>query len=1418
MKETDFNLSDLDALLDLPEEGEDAIAVIGMAAKIADMDSADALWDALCNGECHIRAFPEERAAQIAPYLRECGKSEPRFEYRAYLERIDEFDAALFRVAPKDAERMDPSQRLFTQIAWQALEDGGYGPKRLDRSRTGVFVGYSAQTHGYAQILHRLNPEEEANALAGTVNSVIASRISYLLNLRGPAMLVDTACSSSLVAVHMACESLRRGECSMALAGGVKLILTPGIEEDSEVSVASIDGLTRSFDEASQGTGGGEGVAAVLLKPYRAALQDRDHIYAVIKGSAVNQDGQTVGITAPNTEAQQDMLLEAWERAGVPLETAGYIEAHGTATRLGDSIEIDALTKAFRTYTSDCQFCGIGSAKTNVGHLDSAAGILGLIKAIKVAQTGKIPPSLHFCSPNRQLDLVNSPLYVNDRLSDWRGSLPRRVGVSSFGMSGTNCHVVLEQPPEQTQSAHNAPCILTLSAVTEATLRRMIRQYVTFFETTEASLQDICHTSNLSRGDHKLRAAFLLQKKEEFASLAQEALQKASCIGAYGGETAQMRSYLDGGEVPCTDGAYTVSLPTYPFEKTSYWVREQRRSLPQTAKRLAHPLLDRILVDTRDCRVYESCMSVARTMELREHSLGGHPTLAGTVYIELIRAAMEPLLRSKKMELCDLVFLAPLSCAEGEERLVQTVIVRKGEDWQLSILSKNADSEDSIPHLETMVRALHDAPNAPVLAQLQAEFAPYLHENYVANNDDFIKIGPHWNLPIEVYSKGNRVLSHVWMPQEMQDVLTPYGLYPALLDGSIHGCNVLNPTGFCLPFCFGSLRLYGKTTAQSYGLMEKAEGAEGLNTYDGVLYTETGEVVAELRRYSMRAVEENEQSIFGKKLEAAMHRIVWEKNEASVGQRGEEDVLLLCRPDQARNPICAQYPCVQVAQAEDLRCILDARKPTRRLIFLHGLQAQEDDVRLLHALCRYLEENKTWQTELSVVTAKAYAVLTGELADPTARMLSAMVQSLGQECSRLQVSCVDTDGQMLSEALRRAHTHVTVAYRNGVCYVPRMEAYRPKKEKEISFQADGVYLITGGLGGMGRVIAEDILRQEPNAHIALLTRRNVHPTDLPKQLQVCTCDVTDKAALRVCMENLRRSYGKILGVFHAAGIAGGGIYLRRTWQEFSEVLAPKTLGTRNLYELLRDEPPAFMLLFSSYASVLYPMGQADYVAANACLDAFCTQAKWIKTINWTGWSETGMAVAHGADQSKNAVVSLTNAEALTLMYRAMSCDAPQLLLGRWSERYFDPTQYTPYYLLPTEVRTMEEPNQMKSVQLFGKLSGEPTDTELQVAQAWAKVLGLAEVDYFAKFLEVGGDSISAAALQKELNEHYPGVLDITDVFVYPSVGEMAGYIDANRNGPTPAAASAAQDDTMDLLAKLSSGDIDLEQAMALIGG
>lgn len=1440
MKDTDFTLSDLDALLELPSEKNEGIAIIGMAARIGDMESVDALWRSLCAGECHIRPFPEERQAQMADYYR-ARRKKPNILPRAYLEQVDQFDASLFRVSPKDARRMDPAQRLFIQTAWHALEDAGYGPDRLNGSRTGVFVGYSADVQSYAEYLQTVHPEESTKSLAGTVNSVIASRISYLLNLHGPAMLIDTACSSSLVAVHLACESLLRGDCSMAIAGGVKLFLAPDLEDGGEGNVASSDGLTRTFDVQSDGTGGGEGVGAVLLKPYQDALRDKDHIYAVIKGSAINQDGQTVGITAPNTEAQLDMLLDAWNRAGLPLETIGYLEAHGTATRLGDSIELDAITKALRTCTQKRQFCPIGSIKTNVGHLDCAAGIAGLIKAAKVVQTGTIPPSLHFNSPNRQLDFIDSPLYVNDRLSRWSGTLPRRVGVSSFGMSGTNCHVVLEQAPEQesAQTEEITPCILTLSAVSEQALRRMIRLYVDYFETSQAHLQDICYTSNVSRSAHKIRSAFILTNKEAFRALAQEACNNKTCVGTYGGNTEYSAAYLRG-ENPNWEAtayaaaAHRVSIPLYPFERTSYWVSARAKPVSPIEKRLSHPLLDRVLTATDECRVYETRMSVARTMELREHCLGGHHTLAGTVYIELIRCAMLPLIPSGRMELNDLVFLSPLTCDPQEERTVQTVITKKESGWQVRIQSATVGTEDWVPHAETTVLPLNTAPSGVDLFRLKAEFAPFLQKDYVANRDDFIQIGPHWNLPLQVFAKGNRVLTHVWTQKNMESVLSSYGVYPALLDGSIHGCNVLNEKGFCLPFCFGSLRLYGKTSTESYGLMKKTEDMQGFNTYNGTLYSQTGEVVAELRRYSMRHVAQSEEAIFSKGQEDSFRRIRWELSQNAPEVREWENVLLLCHPRQANHPLCGKYPtCVVSGQAE-LLCALEGRKPTERLIFLHGLDecSNLEDVQTLYSLCRFLESHRAWKTELTVLTRRAYSILPGEIAKPYARLLNAMVQALPLECDRLTVSCVDigmteTPDDIL-KSLRHTYSHRTVAIRDDTIYVPRLEVFHPKKDTELSFSSSGVYVITGGLGGMGLAIAKAIAEANPEAHLALLTRRNLRiselePLALPPQAEVVSCDVTQAPQLNRCLSDLRLKYGRIAGVFHAAGISGGGIYLRRAWEAFERVLAPKVTGTENLLHALRVDPPDFLILFSSYASVLYPAGQSDYNAANAFLDAVCTSAPWIKTLNWAGWSEVGMAVNAGVDHSKNAVVSLTNDEALALLWRAMTTTCPQLLLGRWSKTHFDVNTCAQYYFLPTEVHAVEEKNQDLPVQLSGKPSGEPTETELQVAKAWAKILGLTELDYEAKFLEVGGDSISAAALQKELNTTYPGILDITDVFVYPSVGAMAAYIDSVCGSSATASRAGepiadSKDATMDLLGKLSSGDIGLEEALTLIGG
>jgi len=409
---------------------------------------------------------------------------------------------------------IDPNQRLFLETAYAAIEDAGYGGRRLSGSQTGVFLGYTGDSAlEYKNYLQTVLSEVPTIAMVVNVNSIIASRISYFLDLKGPSMLVDTACSSSLVAIHLACRSIRSGECDLAVAGGVKLISLPvaSPQDGHRIGIKSSDGLTKTFDNRSDGMGLGEGTAAVLLKPLQQAINDGDNIYAVVKGSACNQDGASVSITAPNGSAQEQVILKAWQDAEINPETISYIEANGTGSKLGDPIEVQAITRAFRQFTNRKQFCAIGSVKSNVGSLEQASGITGFIKAVLALKNRKLPPSLHFERPNRNIEFEDSPIYVNNRLSEWETEpgILRRCGVSSFGISGTNCHLVLEEMISSTPErvVEKGPYILALSAMFPEGLKKLVNEYRVFLNKPleDENIGDICFTANWGRSHYSHR-------------------------------------------------------------------------------------------------------------------------------------------------------------------------------------------------------------------------------------------------------------------------------------------------------------------------------------------------------------------------------------------------------------------------------------------------------------------------------------------------------------------------------------------------------------------------------------------------------------------------------------------------------------------------------------------------------------------------------------------------------------------------------------------------------------------------------------------------------------------------------------------------------------------------------------------------
>jgi amino acid adenylation domain-containing protein len=498
--------------------GQDAIAIIGMAGRFPKAHNLAEFWRILREGVDAITVFDEEELDRAG-----FGRTHGNYvKARGLLEDADKFDASFFGINPKEAEIIDPQQRVFLETAWEALEDAGYDSQREERP-IGVFAGMSMNTY----MLSNLVSNPELVELVGGYHMMLANdkdflpmRVSYKLNLRGPSLNVQTACSTSLVAVCLACQQLLSYQCDMALAGAVSITFPQKKGHIfQEGGIASTDGHCRAFDARAQGTVAGEGAGVVVLKRLSEAMADGDDIHAVIKGFALNNDGSLkAGYTAPSEDGQAECIALAQAIAGTDPETIEYVMTHGTGTPLGDPIEIAGLTKAFRAGTQAKGFCALTSVKTNIGHLDAAAGIAGLIGAVLALKHKQIPPSLYFEQPNPKIDFANSPFFVNTQLREWkRGKSPRRAGVSAFGIGGTNSHVVLEEWPEdRAQPEAVEPRLLILSAKTATGLKNTGSQLADFLrQNSKSSLPDVAFTLQVGRREFTHRSCLVVRNREE---------------------------------------------------------------------------------------------------------------------------------------------------------------------------------------------------------------------------------------------------------------------------------------------------------------------------------------------------------------------------------------------------------------------------------------------------------------------------------------------------------------------------------------------------------------------------------------------------------------------------------------------------------------------------------------------------------------------------------------------------------------------------------------------------------------------------------------------------------------------------------------------------------------------------------------
>ena len=1345
------------------------VAVVGMAGRFPNAANVDEFWTNLRSGVESITFFSDQELLQAgvnASHLRA-----PNYvRAKGVLENSDLFDAGFFGFSPRDAEMMDPQRRIFLECAWHALENAGYCAENYEGA-IGLFAGASVNTY----LLNNLLPNRELIEKAGNLQTSIqnrldhlTTRVAYALNLKGPAITVQTACSTSLVAVHLACQSLLNGECDMALAGGVTISapIANGYFHQAG-GIYSPDGHCRAFDANADGTLDGNGAGIVVLKRLEDAIADGDTIDAIIRGSAVNNDGALkVGYTAPGVRGQTAVIAEAQAMAGVPAETITYVEAHGTGITLGDPLEIEALTEVFRASTGKRKFCAIGSVKTNIGHLDVAAGVAGLIKTVLALKHRELPPSLHFQRPNESINFEETPFFVNSGLRPWNtNGEPLRAGVSSFGIGGTNAHVVVEEAPAELSETSNRPSqLVVLSAKTATALDTATVNLISHFKAhPDANLADVAYT--LQNG----RKAFDYRR----IAVCRDAVEATSVL-----ETLDHRKVFTGLQEPHErpivmmfpgQGAQYAGMGAKLYEYEAVFRREVDRCLDILQPQLGFDL--RQVLFTGEEHAAEASERLKQTIVTQPalfvieyalaqlwmswgvkpgamigHSIGEYVAACLSGVLDLEEALTLVALRGRLMQSLPPGAMLVLAMPEEE---VQALLAGR----ELSVASVNAPSlcvvsgpiaavdelEQELNGRGTASRrlhtshAFHSAMMHSIVDEFVAEVArvkfrapqiPYLSNVTGTWITEEVTEPQYWGRHlrdcvqfnsglIELLQDKDRVFLEVGPGRTLTTLLRHHpqkGTNRVVLNSLPHADESgANDVEYMLT-TLGRLWLTGVNVEWS-GLYEgERRRRVPLPSYpferqrywidpprlarrdsetDGKPPARRDDIAEWFYVPSWKRVPnvhvldhassnawllfEDEYGVgveLARQLGNAGRKVVTVKRGERFLKIGECAYTL--NPSERADYVALLTELT--ANGFTPEKILYLWTITGTAMTAPALSTEELQRRSFYSLIPLAqalgEQNTRRPLHLYLVSDGLQEVTGEESLSPEKALALGLCRVIPQEYEHISCRSVDVAigdnpdsleklcRQLIAEAASDESDRV-VAYRGNHRWVQTFEpvSLGAAESKMPRLKERGVYLITGGLGGMALEFAQYLAR-EVNARLALVgrtplprraewdhylttqpesdpTRRKIERARaleaLGTEVLILTADVADAAQFGAAVEQVRERFGPINGVIHTAGVPGSGLIQLLKHEAAAGVLAPKVNGTRIIEQLFAGAPLDFLVLCSSRSSILGGYGQADYCAANAFLDSFAhdfaarTGTRAI-SINWDAWTEVGMLI------------------------------------------------------------------------------------------------------------------------------------------------------------------------------------------------
>lgn len=1468
------------------------IAIVGMAGRFPGAADVDALWR---NVLAQVEAVTELDEA----LLRERGVgasalADPGYVRKAILfDGMERFDAGFFGYAPREAERIDPQHRLFLETAWEALEHAGYaGADGQAAARlTGVYAGSGPSLYMMRHLLPSLNLEDsDIASLLGVLNGsdpdALVSRVAYKLDLKGPAVAVQTACSTSLAAVHLACRGLLNYEADMALAGGVWLNLLQGRGYRHQPgAILSPDGHCRAFDAGAGGTAIGSGVGIVVLKRLADAIADRDTIHAVIRGSALNNDGaDKVGYTAPSVAGQTAVIRAAHAMADVDAGSIGYVEAHGTGTTLGDPIEVAALTDAFRASTARVGYCALGSVKTNVGHLDAAAGVTGLIKAVMALKHGVLPPSLNFTQPNPQIDFAASPFRVNTEARPWPAhATPRRAGVSSFGMGGTNVHLVLQEPPQIVAAAAPAGdgvVALMLSARSAGALDVACRDLAAHLAGhPETSMVDVAHTLRVGRKHFGYRAVAIVRDHSE----ARRALAEKDPLLLLRGEVAvspppvaflfpgQGSQHADMGRALYQAGGVfretvdrcstllqadlELDLRTLLFPEPLAQ-EDADRALAQTA--LTQPALFVIEYALAQWWIAQG----VRPDAMLGHSIGEYVAacLAGVFSLEdalRVVAARGRLLQATAPGAMLAVGLSEAALLAQPQAGCDLAAINAVDKCVLSGAAEAiAHAERALGQRGVAVQRLHvsHAFHSAQVEPMLAEFAALLSQvplgepriPFVSNvsgrwiTADEARSPAYWVSHVRgavrfaeglevLLDKAGRVLLEVGPGDTLAGLARrhPAATGHAVLASQCHMRRAEHNAGQPVR-CLAQLWSLGADVGQAPSLHHAGARRVPLPTYP---FERESYWLEPATRVATPATlpPASDPGVDGWFYTPVWRRVPLAARDHTGGTvlligdaGGDTEQLCLALRTGGRRVLRVEQGAefsqlaehrftVRAGEREDyaqvLRRIGGAHGPLTDICHvwnLDGVSMSKDDAQALEsgffsliALAQALGADDGNKVRITVVADGLEDVTGDEPLQAVKATLHGACKVIPQEYPHLACRVVDVVRPAGTALPARVVAQIVaeidagddvpvVAYRGAYRWTRTFERASPAamgmRPAAPQLRRHGVYLITGGLGGVGLALAR-YLAERWQARLVLIGRgmSPAHAATIAElealgaQVWCRQVDVADAERLRAAVDEATRRFGPLNGVVHAAGVAGGGMIARLERSAAAKVLHPKLEGSRSLLAALAGASPDFVLLCSSLTAITGGYGQADYCAANCFVDAIAAQAARVGglpvvAVNWDTWSGVGMAAHHRLQPGSGIAAGQAGA----LLERLSSfVQMPQVLVSTIPiEEQFAQARSTELAdrLLPAApVRRHSQPRPA----LRTPWTAPDGDLEQGLGGLWEEFLGIAAIGADDNLFELGGDSLLAIQLLAQVRQAYGVEIHPAAFFKTPTIRVLA---------------------------------------------